>query len=78
MFMKRGLTVMLLAILTAGTQTEAADGVDPSRSSGVRPAVKKELPWLNVPRRADEDDALLWSMAMPTGVHEPVPARVLK
>jgi hypothetical protein len=52
--MKPGWTTVLLVLLagcatTQGTGGSGTGGTGPSPVPGARPAVKKELPWLNVP-----------------------------
>jgi hypothetical protein len=41
--------VVLLVFLTGCATTQGTGGSGPSPSPGAKPAVKKELPWLNVP-----------------------------
>ncbi|WNG52105.1 hypothetical protein F0U60_54370 [Archangium minus] len=47
--MKLAGAVVLLMVLTGSETTQGTGGSGPSPSPGARPAVKKELPWLNVP-----------------------------
>ncbi|EPX60105.1 hypothetical protein D187_002191 [Cystobacter fuscus DSM 2262] len=47
--MKLAEAVVLLVLLTGCATTQGTGGSGPSPSPGARPAVKKELPWLNVP-----------------------------
>jgi hypothetical protein len=47
--MKLAGTVVLWVLLTGCATTQGTGGSGPSPSLGAKPAVKKELPWLNVP-----------------------------
>jgi hypothetical protein len=47
--MKLAGAVVLWVLLTGCATTQGTGGSGPSPSPGARPAVKKELPWLNVP-----------------------------
>jgi hypothetical protein len=47
--MKLAETLVLLVFLAGCATTQGTGGSGPSPSPGAKPAVKKELPWLNVP-----------------------------